>query len=585
MHSNTFKDIIKNYKWNSLFNEYFKKFVLIIFVPVAILNAIIYFLYYNNNTNLLKHNIESGFNMLYNSVDLSFSTAIQLFEQYTNDYQLNNFLISEEYDFNFYESNDQLFSLSQALSNQIYNSNDFEYITVYSYINNYTFSTDHGYTPLTYFSRRELIEKIKDFPINNFASITLLPDENPSLVHVIKTINYAGKPISIFIITVNVNRILSSVKYSSFDDIFITYGDTVIYSMNPDYDKDKLFGIYENSYDYMKNRKKFNPHRNTSVHAELSNYFDVNITAKFSGTSVNNILLQSIVLLVICIILAILIPVIMSFYISMQYYQSIAKITMELQNALLDNTPIHKTDEINYISSNITYMATKLRNVEEELTEKLLSLKKSQIKILQNQINPHFIFNTLNSINLYLQNYLDEDCAPVVMISSLSDMLSELLSIGEYTTSIQKEIEYTKKYIEIELIKHLDRFEVNWDIDESLLKYHTVKMILQPVIENALDYGIYPLPKTQKGCLTISVKDKNNDIEFCISDNGVGIEREKLHQLSHDLLNSELPDTKHIGLLNINMRIKTIYNEKYGVKVFSGSNGTTVILLIPKTSE
>lgn len=582
MNTDSIKTIISKYKWNSMFYKYFTKFAIIILIPFIILNTMVYILYKNNSDMLLRHNISNDYSSLLTTIDNSFTVADSMFEQFDNDPAFNYFTFSKTLDFTVPETFENLKSLRSSISNPIFAQSSIESVTVYSYINNYIFSSKQGCIPLADFDNKSLIYNIIDIISEYPDFIAIYPDSNKNYINIIRSVSSISTPVSIFVEKLNVSSIINAQGSNIFDMIYLTYDGNIVYCNKDNYDSIDLLKKYSNAKTYEKGATNFSG--KTALTSELTRYFGINLVATFDAKPYNRIPNETIMMLILCILLAIVIPVIISFYLSYQYYTSISKIILQLQKDISysDNS---NTDEINYIISNISYMSTKLKDVENDLTDKLVTLKKAQLSILQNQINPHFVFNTLNSINLYLQSFLDDDSPAVVMISSLSDMMSNLFTINDYTTTLGKELEYTKKYITIELIKHLDRFDVEWDIPDNLYNYQTAKMILQPIIENALDYGIYPLLKIRRGFLKISAHPEKKHIVITVHDNGKGFPPDKINELNDNFQKSILPASKHIGLLNINLRIKTLYGEDYGLFVASHPGDTNVYVKIPKIDD
>lgn len=244
-----------------------------------------------------------------------------------------------------------------------------------------------------------------------------------------------------------------------------------------------------------------------------------------------------------------------------------------------DSTATYSS-ELDIIINNIVSLLDKLNISEKTIAKQYLDLKKSQSVIMQNQINPHFIYNTLNSVNLYIENCHEYNSDVSKMLTNLSSMMHYIMDTKNIMISINKEIEYTKKYIETESIKRLYGFDVVWNISENIKKQTVIKMILQPLVENALQHGIYPL-KSRRGKIEINVYVKNSKLFISVSDNGVGIPKEQLKAINKNLDKNKMPSTKHIGLQNVNYRLNLTYLNKSNIKLYSKENvGTTAIITI-----
>lgn len=287
--------------------------------------------------------------------------------------------------------------------------------------------------------------------------------------------------------------------------------------------------------------------------------------------------------LLLLILLSIAMPVLISLYMSMQFYSSISKIIASLYTMGMENSEEQsgKYDEIMFIIESILKYSGSMAHIENALAQKMSQLKKSQTIALQTQFTPHFLFNTLNHISVTVMNIAGTDNPASRMINLLADLLTISLDTKEYTAKIEDEISYAKKYIEIESIKHENNFDVNWNIDESVFGYITPKLILQPILENSFKHGINPLRSLRRGKIDISVCKKASSIEFAVTDNGVGLSAEKLEEIRAALRTNDMPETQHIGLCNVNQRIRLIYGSSYGCGISAASPGTTVTITIP----
>jgi two-component system sensor histidine kinase YesM len=224
--------------------------------------------------------------------------------------------------------------------------------------------------------------------------------------------------------------------------------------------------------------------------------------------------------------------------------------------------------EMKYITENIASMTSGDRHIEKELAEKLVELKKAQAIALQNQINPHFILNTLQIVNLDILSQMKSDTTATRMISLLSEILKSNLNTTDHIVPLSYEIQQAVKFIEIERIRNKDRFWVDWDIDNSLNDYRTVKFILQPVLENIFKHGFVNDSETDKR-VSISAKKEGKSLVITVRDNGQGISEDALSEIRERLNQSYLQENDHIGLCNVDKRIKLVFGETYGVDINS----------------
>jgi two-component system, sensor histidine kinase YesM len=232
-------------------------------------------------------------------------------------------------------------------------------------------------------------------------------------------------------------------------------------------------------------------------------------------------------------------------------------------------------DEFSLIATAFNDMASTIDKLIKEVYVSKLQKKEIELQFLQSQINPHFLYNTLSSISQLALLGAAEKLNNMIM--SLSKFYRLTLNEGKLIIPIGKELEQINSYIDIQKIKYGQRLEVSYEIDESLLEWHTVKFILQPFVENTEEHAWF------NDTIHIKVKlfSEGDCIYFRIIDNGVGMNRAKFEKLSK--INSM---EMGYGIYNVNQRIKLQFGERYGVEVFSRLGiGTVVQIVIPKFKE
>lgn len=262
------------------------------------------------------------------------------------------------------------------------------------------------------------------------------------------------------------------------------------------------------------------------------------------------------------------------------YYNNITDIIDLLSLYDAESDAIKKSDEFEFIKNNVTQLVTKNSMNEIQLSKKIIQLKQSQMSALQTQISPHFILNALNVVNLLLIEQGDLYSNALKINENIAKILTHVLANGRYIINIEEEIECTKDYLEIGRIRKNNSFTVEWNVDEALLKYRTIKFILQPIVENSVEHGFSRF--RGKGKIVIEIKKRNESICFIVTDNGRGMSRERLSELNEGLIKNEFPIKKNIAILNVHQRIRLVFGEEYGVKILkSDENGTAVKMTIP----
>lgn len=245
----------------------------------------------------------------------------------------------------------------------------------------------------------------------------------------------------------------------------------------------------------------------------------------------------------------------------------------------------NRCDEIGKLNRIFNKAIKEINELMQKVTQSEILNKEMEFKTLQSQMNPHFLYNTLDTINwLAFKEKQTEICNLVAAISSL---IRASISNKKSIITIEQELDYVKNYIYIQHIRYKDRFDIIYDIDESLLKQAVPKLIIQPIVENAIIHGIEN--SKNKNLLYISVKRENGCIIIIVKDTGIGMTDEKVSELLKEPLNAEGDEQKahtNLGLYAVHKRIQLMYGDLYGLTVQSqAGEGTTVTLHIPFTKK
>ena len=235
-----------------------------------------------------------------------------------------------------------------------------------------------------------------------------------------------------------------------------------------------------------------------------------------------------------------------------------------------------RLDEIGTLQNDFELMTQKIDDLINENYVKQLVIKDTQMKALQAQINPHFLYNTLESINWMAK--VNGQSSISLMAESLGNLLRGALKVKEKTIRIDDELALLQNYINIQKIRYEERLNFQLLIDDSLRKYRIPQLTLQPIVENAIAYGL----ESMSGVCTITIRFVSIDetIHILIEDNGPGIESELLRQINDGIFQ---PRGFGIGLKNISDRLKLVFGEEYGITVYSQPGvGTRVSIFIPK---
>lgn len=233
-------------------------------------------------------------------------------------------------------------------------------------------------------------------------------------------------------------------------------------------------------------------------------------------------------------------------------------------------------DEISDLFRSFRNMILKIRELVEQNTAEQREKRKSELNALQAQINPHFLYNTLDSI-IWMAEAGDRKNV-VLMTSSLAKLLRKSISNKNEMVTLEEEIEYTRSYLIIQKMRYVDKLEYEIDVEPAILQMEVVKLIVQPLVENAIYHGIKY--KEGKGLVRIEGGFGEEQVVLRIIDNGVGMTRE---QLTHVFDERETDTRKNgVGVLNVHRRIRLHYGGEYGLSFESRvGEGTTVSIHLP----
>jgi two-component system sensor histidine kinase YesM len=238
-------------------------------------------------------------------------------------------------------------------------------------------------------------------------------------------------------------------------------------------------------------------------------------------------------------------------------------------------------DEITELGLSFNIMIGKIRELLDSKIKEQQNLKKAELRALQAQINPHFLYNTLDTI-IWMAEAKKNDQV-IEIVSALSSFFRISLSKGKDWITIGEEIERTNSYLTIQKMRYRDILDYEIKVDENVTDYTILKLILQPLVENALYHGIKN--KRQGGTISVRAQPKNeHEVQLEVEDNGIGFTPEKLAQLQEELEDDsgDIKLESGFGIGNVNKRIRLYYGKPYGLSVKSEYHtGTCVTLVIP----
>ena len=240
--------------------------------------------------------------------------------------------------------------------------------------------------------------------------------------------------------------------------------------------------------------------------------------------------------------------------------------------------PVGGVREVQNLSDSFEHMVKKVQKLMATVRSEEVNLRKTELKALQAQINPHFLYNTLDSISWMCEQGRNPDA--VLMVNALARLFRISISKGHELIPIRSEVQHAQSYLQIQSVRYRDQFSYRFDVAEDCLDYLCNKITLQPIIENAIYHGINGL--VDEGLIEIRIFAEGDDVLFTVQDNGVGMEPEQIEAIFR-----QNPDRKSgIGVKNVNDRLKIWFGERYGLTITSvPDEGTCVTVRMPKVRE
>ena len=240
--------------------------------------------------------------------------------------------------------------------------------------------------------------------------------------------------------------------------------------------------------------------------------------------------------------------------------------------------PVGGTREVQELSASFSHMVGRIQQLMVTVRQEEVNLRKTELKALQAQINPHFLYNTLDSIAWMCERGRNADA--VNMVHALARLFRISISKGHELIPIAREIEHAESYLQIQKYRYKNRFTYHFEVDPGCLDYLCNKITLQPIIENAINHGLDLM--VEEGHITVQVCPDGQDILFRVRDDGVGMTPEQVAAI----LNKGPSDRTGIGIKNVNDRLKIYFGKQYGLRIDSvPDEGTCVEIRMPKVRQ
>ncbi len=546
-------------------------YILAGFLPIVVILFVNYFQMRSVFKNQEKNTLYSFIKRSVLDLDDEFKKYAELAKLITNDENVNDILSTIYLDDNrINEKFDQ--SVAPSLDTFIYFHNEVSKITIYTdrivdYKNKYL-------APIEELKKADWYESIADSRNNNWIAGT--DEKTIVLVRKMQSLEENGIN-GYFYEKINYDNVFEDLSENISDNYGICVSDSLghnIYSYDTFTDKNKEYnlGLPEITKKYPDKNKDYFIVKKTIPETGWNVWLYK--PEKLMGTSIRQINIITFGGTLVCLVATFMCIRFTAIFVTTRIaklQKAVARVEKEDFSYTLNTT---SQDEIGELITSFSKMERKLNYLINEVYKSRIKEKEYEMKALQAQINPHFLYNTLSLINWKAIEAGKRDISKITL--ALSAFYRTSLNKGNNITHISGEIENMRSYLSIQLMLHDDGFDVTEDIDDSVLRYTCPNLILQPLIENAIDHGIDVMPEDRRGVISVICKDMDTYIQFVIKDNGIGMTKEQTVKIL-------TKDSKGYGVRNVNERLKLCYGEEYPMIIKSKENtGTEVIITIPK---
>lgn len=550
-------------------------FVIIGVIPMLVLGLFSY----AQTRRLLVEQEKNNIQDFITQSAMSMDNQIQIYNN-LSDYIAYNQTISQviSYDYDsYYDMYDQFITvLDPMLASVKYFNDDVNQLTVYT--RNDIVKHDTTIAPISEIDGEVWYDQVMD---SGNRGITWIVDGDKQNVFSVRRMSLLDELDSKGVLYINVDydKLFDSFCQMSSGSygVYIFDEDGEVLYAHHDFDKDSRDLVLTKDQLYQEKLKGENDAKTKYTIVEGETSLGWHVVLYKPNAAINNSIFSIVLLIVAVTICCVGISAVISAYLSKVMVSDIEKLTENMNEVEAGNMEITVTsdarDEIGNLIRGFGNMITKINQLINEVYKGKISQKESEMKALQAQINPHFLYNSLSLINWKALETNQQDISRLTLL--LSTFYRTALNRGKNILSIRDELSNMKSYMDIQLMMHDEDFDVLVDFDEDLMEYSTLNLLLQPLVENAIDHGI-DMQEEEKGVITITGRSDGDDILMTVSDNGIGMSEEQCEKIL-------TLESKGYGVRNVQERIVLYYGENYGLTVNSEEGvGTHITIRIPK---
>ena len=338
-------------------------------------------------------------------------------------------------------------------------------------------------------------------------------------------------------------------------------------------------------YDDGSREEVFNGTRQTVV-TKTVGYTGWKLVGVIKGTGISLNMLKTRLFIVFVILLIIFIVILINSYISFRVtnpIRELEKSVKALEEGNLDaDIYMGGSYEVQHLGKSVQDMKFRIKGLMQDIVNEHEEKRKSEFDSLQAQINPHFLYNTLDIIVWQIEN--EKQSEAVHTVTALARFFRLSLGKGKNIVTVKDEIDHVKNYLMIQHMRFKNKFDYEFDIAEDVLELPSLKLMLQPLVENAIYHGMEFMDGD--GMITVKAWRKEDELYLSVADNGLGMTEDKVEMILTGKSTSGNGRGSGIGVKNVNERIKLYFGEAYGLTIDSEPDeGTTVIIHLPAKDE
>lgn len=538
----TMINLMKNMRWKTIFGKFRRIIILCFMIPVIILDIVVAVVYSGKLKTEIENNLNTAYLRTSISIEEQFKQVSDTFNLIVQDGKTTRFLTSDIKTFSGREASSVGSAIAGFIRSATNSGSIIKSVGVYSQNSDYLISNiSSGYM------QSSSAQWYRTYKETGKSELVFSSDDEITICH---GISYEGNLIGMMVFELGKEEIIEKLRL---EDYKLNIG--VILT---DLDNNVIF-----------------EHGNTSSGIKVKKTYELgneSLNMIFTeGNNTKSVYKTAAVYFLIYFLASVILVIIMAFFCSMLLYDSIADILAKI-DVSEDNV-----SNIKKMNSTVLETVNNAENIEDKIAESINALHAAQLSALQMQINPHFVFNVLNYANSVILEITRCDNDAVRIIVLLCSILQFAMEEPKYETTVEQEIDIAEKYIEIERLKTGIDFKTVWDVDEDVRKNVCLKLFLQPIIENSVMHG-FKRARDRQSVLRVSVRAEKEFLIFTVEDNGRGMTEEKLGEIRRQLEAPFEDFAKHIGIRNVNQRIKLVYGNECGMEINSDESGTRVTM-------